>query len=150
MSTPIETNTEELQQAVQRVYNLPNIGGSGNAQPDLVIGLSMPIRYIAPTSENTTVTIESGSLLAVAEAFRAGRCPVVKINHHWVTNSFDTSYPIVEIAEYNCTAVYYNGYIHLETMVTPIESLQISLNIDDADYLSVMRYPLSHTSIKVL
>lgn len=39
MSTPIETNTEELQEIVNRVYNLPNIGGSSSAAPDLVIGL---------------------------------------------------------------------------------------------------------------
>ena len=37
MSTPIETNTEELQEILQTVYNLPNAGG-GSSEPDLVIG----------------------------------------------------------------------------------------------------------------
>lgn len=37
MSTPIETNTEELQEILQTVYNLPNAGG-GSAELDLVIG----------------------------------------------------------------------------------------------------------------
>ena len=41
MSTPIETNTEELQDLVTRVYNLPNIGGrGGSSEPDLVITLT--------------------------------------------------------------------------------------------------------------
>lgn len=36
MSTPIETNTEELQEILQTVYNLPMAGG-GSSEPDLVI-----------------------------------------------------------------------------------------------------------------
>ena len=36
MATPIETNTEELQEILQTVYNLPMAGG-GSAEPDLVI-----------------------------------------------------------------------------------------------------------------
>ena len=39
MSTPIETNTEELQEILQTVYNLPNASG-GSSEPDLVIGLT--------------------------------------------------------------------------------------------------------------
>lgn len=39
MSTPIETNTEELQVILQTVYNLPMAGGGGSAEPDLVITL---------------------------------------------------------------------------------------------------------------
>lgn len=39
MSTPIETNTEELQEILQTVYNLPNAGG-GSSEPDLVITLT--------------------------------------------------------------------------------------------------------------
>lgn len=38
MSTPIETNTEELQEILQTVYSLPMAGG-GSSDPDLVIGL---------------------------------------------------------------------------------------------------------------
>lgn len=38
MSTPIETNTEELREILNTVYNLPMAGG-GSAEPDLVIGL---------------------------------------------------------------------------------------------------------------
>lgn len=36
----IKTNTEELQEILQTVYNLPNASGSGSAEPDLVITYS--------------------------------------------------------------------------------------------------------------
>ena len=38
MATPIESNTEELQEILQTVYNLPTAGG-GSPEPDLVIDL---------------------------------------------------------------------------------------------------------------
>ena len=41
MSTPIETNTEELQAVLQQVYNLPNRSG-GSTTPDLVIKYEAP------------------------------------------------------------------------------------------------------------
>lgn len=41
MSTPIETNTEELQEILNTVYNLPMAGG-GSAGPDLVIQFDDP------------------------------------------------------------------------------------------------------------
>ena len=34
----IETNTEELREILQTVYDLPNAGGGGSNEPDLVIG----------------------------------------------------------------------------------------------------------------
>ena len=41
MSTPIETNTEELQEILNTVYNLPMAGG-GSSEPDLVIQFDDP------------------------------------------------------------------------------------------------------------
>lgn len=41
MSTPIETNTEELQEILQTVYNLPNAGG-GSSEPDLIVTINIP------------------------------------------------------------------------------------------------------------
>lgn len=80
MSTPIETNTEQLQEVLQQVYNLPSISG-GSSEPDLVIGLNWtntktkadngyPFR-----SQNLSandVTIESGDLSAVVEKIKQG------------------------------------------------------------------------------
>lgn len=37
MSTPIETNTEELRGVLNDVYNLPNRSTGGSSEPDLVI-----------------------------------------------------------------------------------------------------------------
>ena len=41
MSTPIETNTEELQEVLQQVYNLPSRSG-GSASYDLIIPIDVP------------------------------------------------------------------------------------------------------------
>lgn len=41
MATPMETNTEELQEILNTVYNLPMAGG-GSSEPDLVIKLDNP------------------------------------------------------------------------------------------------------------
>lgn len=53
MVTPIETNTEELQEILQTVYNLPMAGG-GSSAPDLVIGLD--------TSDSLTITNQTERL----------------------------------------------------------------------------------------
>lgn len=55
MSTPIENNTEELQEILQTVNNLPNLGGS---EYDLELIANMPedIEYVAGLSaEHITV-----------------------------------------------------------------------------------------------
>lgn len=63
MSTPIENNTAELQDIVNRVYNLPNIEG-GSSAPDLVIGIEMPYSDSVTLSglDVSHVTIKSGSV----------------------------------------------------------------------------------------
>lgn len=67
MSTPIETNTEELQEILQTVYNLPNAGGSGGSvKPDLVLSLDLPRSYsFTKGNENAirdSISIKSGSI----------------------------------------------------------------------------------------
>lgn len=42
MSTPIETNTEELQEILQTVYNLPNRSSGGGDNYDLIIPVDVP------------------------------------------------------------------------------------------------------------
>ena len=61
MSTPIETNTEELQEILQTVYNLPMAGG-GSAEPDLVIGLdTSDLEAISDSPEK--LTFESADVI---------------------------------------------------------------------------------------
>ena len=80
MSTPIETNTEQLQEVLQQVYNLPNRSG-GSTTPDLVIGLNWTntktksddgYAFRSQHLSVNDVTIESGSLSAVVEKIKQG------------------------------------------------------------------------------
>lgn len=102
MSTPIETNTEKLEQIVNRVYNLPNIGGSGgSSEPDLVIGLNtenvklFPDTATVPTRNFPTMTTDdiivlSGSVSATAEKVKQG-LPVkvsLKVVHFYWDNAW--------------------------------------------------------------
>lgn len=76
MSTPMETNTEELRNILQQVYGLPDAGSGGSGEPDLVIGLN----WRNPNTQKNAVagdpefrhnvddvSIESGSVAAVVE-----------------------------------------------------------------------------------
>lgn len=90
MATPIETNTEELQEILQTVYNLPMAGG-GSSEPDLMIGLnidntklcpdgsSAPCRSLTNMTKND-VSIISGSISEVAEKVKQGLPVKVMLN----------------------------------------------------------------------
>lgn len=126
-----------------------NLGGG--EQADLVISLTAPATHgSTPTSDNTAVTIESGSLDAVAEAMRAGRPPVVKCKHYTVVSGFDTSYPIVEGGVYDCNVLYYNGVISISFAIPRLFMVKIVMDINDPDYLQVWFYPLAMTTIQVI
>lgn len=63
MSTPIETNTEELQEVLQQVYNLPNRSASGSSTPDLVLTLNVEGRYMDDNNvTKEAFSIKSGSV----------------------------------------------------------------------------------------
>ena len=65
MSTPIETNTEQLQEVLQQVYNLPS--RSGGNTPDLVLGFNTENTKHYLNSYQITAedfTIKSGSALS--------------------------------------------------------------------------------------
>lgn len=80
MSTPIETNTEELQEILQTVYNLPNAGG-GSASYDLTVNLSgdfwtsdstsynpadnLTVTYDAEEARNTAIKLAAGESVSV-------------------------------------------------------------------------------------
>ena len=63
MSTPIETNTEELQEILQTVYNLPNAGGSGKVSWDCVL----TVNGTNLANSSVKFSVESGSLRSVHE-----------------------------------------------------------------------------------
>ena len=125
------------------------VGGAGS-EPDLVILLTAPAAITMATSDNTSVTIESGSLDAVAEALRAGRPPVVKCKRFYITNGFDTSYPVVEGGVYDCDVLYYNGAITFSFAIPRQYMARVIMDINDAEYLQVWFYPLVMTTIQVI
>lgn len=61
MATPIEANTEGLQEILQTVYNLPMAGG-GSAEPDLVLNITLPSTKQLSGISTSDVTIKSGSV----------------------------------------------------------------------------------------
>lgn len=125
------------------------VGGSGE-EVDMVINFLAPAKINSQTSENVSVSIESGSLGIVTEALRAGRPPVVKCKRYCVTNGFDTSYPIVEGGVYDCDVIYYNGGISMSFTVPYKYMFRIVMDINDPEYLQVWCYPFATTMIQVI
>lgn len=128
----------------------PANGLGGGEKADLVLALTARFDFDMATAETTTVTIESGSLEAVAEALREGRPPVVKCKRFYLTNGFDTSYPIAEGGVYDCNVYYYGGDIHIHFIANLLYMVRIVMNIDDPDFLEVWAYPLMMTTIQVI
>lgn len=129
----------------------PANGLGGGEKADLVIALRCPAAdIVAPNEENTSVTVESGSLEAVVEALRAGRPPVVKCKRFYITQGFDTSFPIVEGGVYDCDVLYYNGGVNISFAVPRNYMIRIVMDIDDPEYLQVWVYPLVMTTIQVI
>lgn len=126
------------------------VGGAGGEETDLVINLVAPSDMSIATAETASVSIESGSLVAVAEALRDGRPPVVKCKRHYVTNGFDTSFPVVEGGVYDCNVLYYGGYIHISFAIPRNYMVRIIMNIDDPEYLRVWYYPLTMTTVQII
>lgn len=123
------------------------VGGSEKA--DLVISFNFTTIQ-SFTSENTSVSIESGSLDAVVEALRNGRSPIVKCKRFYVVSGFDTSVPFVEGGVYDCDIVYYNGMISISFAIPFQFMARIDMDIEDADYLQVWVHPLAMTTIQVI
>lgn len=124
------------------------VGGAGG-EADLVIALTMRIDNNNPESEDTSVTIESGGLEAVAEALKAGSPPVVKCKRYYLTSGFNTSYAVAEGGVYDCNVYYYGGTIYFSFLASH-SVVRIAMDIDDPDYLEVWYHPLSMTNIQVI
>lgn len=73
MNTPIETNTEELQEVLQQVYNLPNRSGGSTTWDCVITSDARP--PLGGTSHSFSVV--SGSLLSVWEKVNRGEKPNV-------------------------------------------------------------------------
>jgi hypothetical protein len=72
MSTPIETNTEQLQEVLQQVYNLPNRSGGGTT-PDLVVVVDGSTINDFSTVDASLVSIKSGSVASAIQKIEGGQ-----------------------------------------------------------------------------
>lgn len=76
MATPIETNTEELQEILQTVYNLPMAGG-GSAEPDLVITATENFGWDSPSTNQdynlAKIAFDPNAVISMYEKHMAGK-----------------------------------------------------------------------------
>lgn len=95
MSTPIESNTEELQEILQTVYNLPSRSG-GSTTPDLVVVVDGSGHEYLDDITTSDVSIESGSLANAIEKIQSGQYASVMLKFKMVymeTTYCQVSYP---------------------------------------------------------
>lgn len=128
----------------------PGASLGGGEKADMVIALTAPSILKTQTADNTAVTIESGNLEAVVEALRAGRPPVVKCKRFYITDGFDTSFPVVEGGVYDCDVLYYNGGVNISFAIPTNFMMRIVMDINDPEYLEVWCYPLTMTGSQVI
>ena len=120
MSTPIETNTEELQGVLNRMYNLPNLGGSGSVRPDLVLRLYPTDSHYELNSLTTEqikngISIKSGSIADVVAKIKNQQEVKVLLEYEYEYGGelyIGTYYPS------NIGAFLYNDALTLEFMIS--------------------------------
>lgn len=85
MSTPLETNTEELQEILRQVYDLPDRSSSGGGY-DLEIGMTGIWNNQDPFSEGCTVAFsyDQEKVAAVCEKLENGENPSVIVRGYEV------------------------------------------------------------------
>lgn len=120
----------------------------GGEKPDLVLKLTAPIWYGGVSSENTSVSIKSGSLDAVVASLEAGKSPVVMVEHY--DNSHDTSVMrFIEGGVHRCSVLHYADRVYFTCRVG-LNQVRIIMDINDPDYLEVWMYPIQATTIQVI
>ena len=109
MSTPIETNTEELQEVLQQVYNLPNrSGGGGSADPDLAIETDYGFDFIMPNDNAdyniSKISFSANEVISACQKLLAGKAIRVTltglINMNSYCPDFMTTYQAVRVMAY--------------------------------------------------
>ena len=77
MSTPIETNTEDLREILQAVYDLKNSAGGGSSKPDLLLGGTDKF-YVHNVTDSSTswgaqnITYDPVEVISAYEKAKAG------------------------------------------------------------------------------
>lgn len=114
MSTPIETNTEQLQEVLQQVYNLPSRSG-GSTTPDLVIGLNANAEtdsnyFVYENVSPEDFLILSGDLASVVEKVKQGIAPWVLLKEMQFYNGSSFSKGIAEATHVSIIGDYESDY----------------------------------------
>ena len=107
MSTPIETNTEELQEILQTVYNLPNAGG-GSSAPDLVITPGENFNFTKPNVNGTynvaQISFNASEVISSYEKLMAGKDVRAVLTGYVGLNSYSprfmTTQPAMRVLAY--------------------------------------------------
>lgn len=108
MSTPMETNTEELREILQTVYNLPMAGG-GSAEPDLVITPDENFQFRSPAQNSTynigkvsfdpTAVVSTYEKLMGGKDVRAVLTGIIGLNSY--SPKFMTTQPAMRVIAYD-------------------------------------------------
>lgn len=95
MSSPIETNTEELQEILQTVYNLPNAGGGGS-EPDLLIttdeNFIIGSKSLNQTYNAEQILFDPNKVISAYEKLMAGKGVNAVITGYMGLNSYSPEF----------------------------------------------------------
>ena len=126
MSSPIKTNTEELQNILQQVYNLPD-RSSGSAEPDLVITPTedFNINSVANNSNYniTKIQFDQTAVISTYEKLAAGKDVRVTFTGLMYLNSFSprfmTTYTATRVIAYGTDVNSAGNWLVVRILATP-------------------------------
>lgn len=135
MATPIETNTQELREVLEQVYNLPDRASGGSSEPDLVIGY----REISDThfgvESADQFSFDPADALNVANKLQRGEpvnC-IVNLYYHYVyTGSLvHSTAQMVQVAE---TFVVESGSFNVDFYYRDLDNMRcMQVNFSPGD-----------------
>ena len=156
MSTPIKTNTEELQEILQTVYNLPNASGGGSTEPDLVITYNNPINGES-FSNPSFCSFDNAAVVDTYSKLLAGQTVNCVLNsEYWIhsgtmvkaSSPHVTAHAAAESnnsARVGCMIVYFKLWHQWNPMGLALVEIEFDIHGDDT--ASVTRcYVTKHTS----
>lgn len=160
MSTPIESNTEQLQEVLQQVYNLPNRSGGGSVTPDLVVvvdGISSDHCVYDLNADD--LSIESGSLEnTISKIINSGHANVlVKLTYIYGTKYYMNFVPENVMAtidysgnsDYNTVQIRFGPLSHYNKLGTsPFIIAEITLRVDGEKDFALYKYMADNSRVE--
>lgn len=108
MSTPMETNTEQLREILQQVYDLPEAGMGGGSAPDLVITPGENFAFTTPIYDTTynvaQISFNASEVISSYEKLMAGKDVRAVLTGYITLNSYSprfmTTQPAMRVIAY--------------------------------------------------